>query len=60
MDDTKTQAKQITDRINELQFNLSKSYSQSDPGAMMDRRLMRKEKEKLEGLLANLTEKKKD
>jgi hypothetical protein len=47
MDAIKTQAKKITDRINELQYNLSKSYSQSDPGAMMDRRSWRKEIEKL-------------
>jgi hypothetical protein len=38
---------EIMKKIAELQRNLNKSYSQSDPGAMMDRRCWRKELDKL-------------
>jgi hypothetical protein len=51
----------ILERMRDIELELmSMSYSQSNPAAMMDRRMMRKEKEKLEAQLANLTAKKKD
>ncbi len=51
----------IRERMFEINGKLaSMSYSQSDPGAMMDRRLMRKELEQLEQQLTNLIMKKKD
>ncbi len=44
----------ILERIRDIDVELmSMSYSQSDPGAMMDRRMMRKEKDKLEQHLSN-------
>ncbi len=56
-----TSIKKILERIRDIELELmSMSYSQSNPAAMMDRRMMRKEKEKLEAQLANLTAKKKD
>jgi hypothetical protein len=51
----------ILERIRDIDLELmSRSYSQSDPGAMMDRRMMRREKDKLEQQLANLITKKKE
>jgi hypothetical protein len=47
--------KAVLSRITEIDMDLSsRTYSQSDPGAMMDRRMLRKEKEKLEQHLSNL------
>lgn len=42
---------QILKRIQEINRFMSRSYSQSDPGHMMERRQCRKELEKLQGLL---------
>ncbi len=51
----------ILERIRDIDLELmSRSYSQSNPAAMMDRRMMRKEKEKLEAQLANLIGQKKE
>jgi hypothetical protein len=51
----------ILERIRDIELELSSmSYSQSNPGAMMDRRRMRKEKDSLETALAKLIAKKKD
>ncbi len=56
-----TQISKIRERIFEINGELaSMSYSQSNPGAMMDRRLLRKELDKLEQELTNLITKKKD
>jgi hypothetical protein len=50
----------ILERMRDIDLELmSMSYSQSNPAAMMDRRMMRKEKEKLEAQLANLIDDKK-
>jgi hypothetical protein len=47
MDNNRIDKTKIMERIAELQRNLNKSYSQSDPGAMMDRRFWKKELNKL-------------
>ncbi len=62
MENTKEMSlKAALERIRDIQIKLtSMSYSQSDPGAMMDRRQMRKEKEKLEAVVAKLIVKKND
>lgn len=50
---------QMLHRIFEIDMELaSRSYSQSNPGAMMDRRMLRKEREKLETAINNLIHKK--
>jgi|LauGreDrversion4_2_1035121.scaffolds.fasta_scaffold6444826_1 hypothetical protein len=49
----------ISARIFEINMELaSRSYSQSDPGAMMNRRMLRKELEKLESKLMTIVTKK--
>ena len=46
-------------RIFEIDMELAdRSYSQSNPGAMMDRRMLRKEREKLETAINALIHKK--
>ena len=56
-----TKITKIRERMFEINVELSSmSYSQSNPGAMINRRLMRKELDKLEEELANLIMKKKD
>jgi hypothetical protein len=53
--------KAVLERIRDIEIELATmSYSQSDPGAMMERRRMRKEKEKLDAQLAKLIVKKND
>ena len=57
--DTQSDISKITARIFEINMELaSRSYSQSDPGAMMNRRLLRKELEKLETKLTTIVTKK--
>jgi hypothetical protein len=56
-----TKITKIRERMFEINVELSSmSYSQSNPGTMMNRRLMRKELDKLEQELTNLIMKKKD
>lgn len=53
--------KEVLERITDINIELlSMSYSQSDPGAMMNRRMLRKEREALERRVSYLTAKKKD
>jgi hypothetical protein len=57
--DTQSDISKIRARIFEINMELaSRSYSQSDPGAMMNRRLLRKELEKLETKLTTIVTKK--
>jgi hypothetical protein len=52
---------EIINRMREIDMKLmSMSYSQSNPGQMMDRRMLRKEKEQLSNELDELYIKKKD
>ena len=59
--DQSNRLSQVLKRITEIDIKLaSMSYSQSDPGKMMDRRMLRKEKDKLENELDMIHSKKKD
>lgn len=57
--DSEDDIKAILHRISEIDRKLaSQSYSQSDPGAMMDRRMLRKERDKLEIIINTYINKK--